>query len=348
MAGAGSLKKKMILVTGGAGFIGSNFVHFALDESQSGGVGGLVILDVLTYAGNLDNLADVQSNPRFRFIKGDIRDRAAVGEAMRGVDIVVNFAAESSVDRSVTDPDSFVTTDVVGVHVLLDAARERGVEKFLQMSTDEVYGSVESGSSKETDPLEPRSPYSASKAGGELLARAYFTTFDFPVLVARASNNYGPYQYPEKVVPYFVTNAIDDKPLPIYGDGKQSRDYLYVEDCCSALWAILQKGILGEVYNIGAGNERTTMQIAHAVISALGKPESLIRHVTDRPGHDRRYSLDDSKIRGLGWKPRSRFEDAFARTVSWYVENHPWWRKIRNGRQFREFEAKWFTPRLKG
>jgi dTDP-glucose 4,6-dehydratase len=342
-----SSESKTILVTGGAGFIGSHFVRLALRKSPTGRV---IVLDALTYAGNLENLEDVQADyaDRYRFVKGDIRDRKAVDELMPEVDIVVNLAAESSVDRSVEEPDRFVTTDVVGVYVLLESARLHGVERFLQMSTDEVYGSVETGASKETDPLEPRSPYSASKAGGELLAKAYFVTFGLPIVIARPSNNFGTNQYPEKVIPYFATNVIDDKPLPIYGDGRQSRDYLYVEDCCEALWLLLEKGEPGEAYNIGAGNERTTLQIARGVLSALGKPESLIRHVTDRPGHDRRYNLDDSKIRALGWRPQREFEEAFAETVKWYVDYQDWWRKIRNSQPFRELEAKWFEPRLRG
>jgi len=339
-------KNKTILVTGGAGFIGSNFVRLVLRKSPTDRV---IVFDALTYAGNMDNLADIKADypDRYRFVKGDIRDRQAVDQVMPEVDVVVNFAAESSVDRSVEEPDRFVTTDVVGVYVLMESARTHGVERFLQMSTDEVYGSVETGASKEADPVEPRSPYSASKAGGELLARAYFVTYGLPIVIARPSNNFGPYQYPEKVVPYFATNVIDDIPLPIYGDGRQSRDYLYVEDCCEALWLLLEKGEPGEVYNVGAGNERNTMQIARSVLSALGKPESLIRHVTDRPGHDRRYYLDSSKIHSLGWRPRQNFEDAFAKTIEWYVQNEGWWRKIRNSKEFRDFEAKWFTPRLK-
>ena len=275
-----SSEDKTILVTGGAGFIGSHFVRLALRKSPTDRV---IVLDALTYAGNLENLADVQADyaDRYRFVKGDIRDRKAVDELMPEADIVANLAAESSVDRSVEEPDRFVTTDVVGVYVLLESARAHGVERFLQMSTDEVYGSVETGASKETDPLEPRSPYSASKAGGELLAKAYFVTFGLPIVIARPSNNFGTNQYPEKVIPYFTTNVIDDKPIPIYGDGKQSRDYLYVEDCCEALWLLLENGGPGEAYNIGAGNERTTLQIARGVLSALGKPESLTRHVTE-------------------------------------------------------------------
>ncbi len=337
---------KTLLVAGGAGFIGSNFVRMAAAKYEDSRI---IVLDSLTYAGNIDNLSDVfaEYSDRVAFAQGDIRSKETVRSVMTNADIVINFAAESSVDRSVIEPDRFVTTDVVGVYILLDAALQKGVECFLQISTDEVYGSVETGKSKEHDPLDPRSPYAASKAGGELLARSYFYTYGMPVIVSRMCNNFGPFQYPEKIIPYFLTNALDDKPLPIYGDGNQRRDYLFVEDCCRALFTLLEKGKPGETYNIGGGNERTTLQIAEAIVTATGKTESLILRVADRPGHDRRYCVDDSKIRDLGWKPLVNFEEAFAKTVNWYISNEEWWRRIRNSKPFKDFEERWFLPRIR-
>ena len=319
---------KRLLVTGGAGFIGSNFVRYVLDRHPDYEV---TVLDKLTYAGNLANLADVQDNSRYRFVQGDIGDRSLVSHLVAEVDAILNFAAETHVDRSILDAGSFVQTDVYGTWVLLEAARAHGVERFLQVSTDEVYGDVPVGSSLEEDHLRPRSPYSASKAGGEMMAMAYFTTYGLPVLVTRGSNNYGPYQYPEKLIPVLITNAMDNQELPIYGDGQQVRDWLYVLDHCTAIDLILQEGQVGEAYNVGGGNERANLEIAKRVLEILGKPASLLRFVKDRPGHDRRYSLSCSKLRRLGWKPSRNFEEGLEETVRWYVENERWWRPLKSG-----------------
>lgn len=331
---------KNILVTGGAGFIGSNFCRCMLDKHAEYDI---VVLDALTYAGNLDNLADLQDNPRFKFVHGDIRDKAVVDGLVKGADAVVNFAAETHVDRSIADPGSFVLTDVYGVFVLLEACKAFEIEKFLHISTDEVYGSIQEGSFVEGDPLEPNSPYSASKAGGELLARSYFATYGLPVLISRGSNTFGPYQYPEKLIPLFITNALEDKPLPVYGDGQQVRDWIYVLDHCEGIDLVLHEGEAGRVYNIGGGSERTNLEVTRAILSLLGKPETLINFVTDRPGHDRRYSLDCRRIRELGWSPRHDFENALEETVQWYVQNEAWWRKIKEQQaEYQEFTRKWY------
>ncbi|MGQ9631378.1 MAG: dTDP-glucose 4,6-dehydratase [bacterium] len=319
-----------ILVTGGAGFIGSNFIRYILTKYPDCSV---VNLDKLTYAGNLDNLRDVENDPRYTFIRGDICDSETVERAIRGCDALVNFAAESHVDRSIMNPGDFIQTDVYGVFTLLEAAKKFDVGRIVQVSTDEVYGSVESGSSKEEDPLAPRSPYSASKAGGEMMARAYFATYGLPVMITRGSNNIGPFQYPEKVVPLFITNAIDDQPLPIYGDGRAVRDYIYVLDHCEAIDLILREGTPGEVYNVGGGNQVNTVELATKILDLLGKPRDLMRFVADRPGHDRRYSLNSSKIKSLGWRPRFSFDEALRMTVNWYVGNESWWRKIKAKRE---------------
>ncbi|MFN3414332.1 MAG: dTDP-glucose 4,6-dehydratase, partial [Thermoanaerobaculum sp.] len=293
-----------ILVTGGCGFIGSNFVRLILSERPDWEV---VNLDKLTYAGRLENLQDVADNPRYRFIHGDICDPQAVAEAMRGCQFAVNFAAETHVDRSLLGASHFIDTDVKGVLVLLEEARRVGLARFIQISTDEVYGSIEHGSFTEESVLNPRNPYAASKAGGDRMAYAYWATFGVPVIITRASNNYGPYQYPEKLIPLFVTNALRDEPLPLYGDGRNVRDWLFVEDHCRALLFLLEHGQPGEVYNIAGGNERENIEVTRAVLRLLGKPESLIRLVADRPGHDRRYSLDATKLRRLGWQPQVPF-----------------------------------------
>jgi dTDP-glucose 4,6-dehydratase len=317
-----------LLVTGGAGFIGSNFARYMLSRYPHYRI---VVLDKLTYAGNPANIADLKDNPNFRFVKGDICDSALVDELVAEVDAVINFAAETHVDRSILDAGSFIQTDVYGTHVLLEAARKHGTSRFLQISTDEVYGDVPVGSSVESDPLRPRSPYSASKAGGEMLVQAYYTTYEMPVLITRGSNNYGPYQYPEKLIPVLITNALDDQELPIYGDGQQIRDWLYVLDHCSAVDVVLHSGEPGEAYNVGAGNEWRNLDIAHKVLELLGKPRSLLRSVKDRPGHDRRYSLDCEKLRRLGWAPARVFEEGLAETVRWYVDNQDWWRPVKSG-----------------
>jgi dTDP-glucose 4,6-dehydratase len=315
-----------LLVTGGAGFIGSNFIRYMMRKYPDLRI---VNLDALTYAGNLENLRDVEKDPRYTFIHGNICNPDDVAKAMAGCDSVINFAAETHVDRSIHEAGAFVDTDVRGAFVLLEAAKKNKIERFLHISTDEVYGSIDVGSFRETDPLNPSSPYSASKAGGELLARSYFVTFGMPILVTRSSNNYGPYQYPEKLIPLFVTNAIDDKPLPLYGDGKNVRDWLYVEDQAEALDLVLQKGIPGEIYNVGAGNEEMNITVTKSVLKFLGKPESLIHPVKDRPGHDRRYSVATKKIQSLGWKPRHDFQEGLKRTVEWYAKNEAWWRAVK-------------------
>jgi dTDP-glucose 4,6-dehydratase len=317
-----------VVVTGGAGFIGSNFARYLLETHPDYRV---TVLDKLTYAGNPQNLRPLSSNPRFSFVQGDIAVDDVVDPLVDSADAVVNFAAETHVDRSILDAGAFIETDVRGTWVLLEAARRRKLTRIIQVSTDEVYGHVASGSSVETDPLEPRSPYSASKAGGDLMVLAYRTTYGLPVMITRASNTIGPYQYPEKVVPVFTTNAIDDIPMPIYGDGGALRDYIYVDDHCSGIDAVLHNGDAGEVYNIGAGNEVNTIKLARAILGRLGKPESLMQFVPDRPGHDRRYSVDCSKLRALGWKPEHTFESALNATVDWYVANEDWWRPLKSG-----------------
>jgi len=317
-----------LLVTGGAGFIGSNFARYVLNRYPQDQI---TVLDKLTYAGNPRNVADLRVSPRFTFVQGDIADASVVEPLVASVDAVVNFAAETHVDRSILDAGAFIETDVRGTWVLLEAARKAQLGRFLQVSTDEVYGHVPEGFSKETDQLAPRSPYAASKAGGDLMVLAYKTTYDLPVMITRGSNNIGPYQYPEKVVPVFVTNAMDDIPLPIYGDGGALRDYVYVTDHCAGIDTVLRKGAPGEVYNVGAGNEINTLVLARAILSRLGKPETLMSFVPDRPGHDRRYSVDCSKLRGLGWEPDYSFEAALNATVDWYVNNEDWWRPLKSG-----------------
>jgi dTDP-glucose 4,6-dehydratase len=317
-----------LLVTGGAGFIGSNFVRYILSKHPAYEV---VNLDSLTYAGNPDNLRDVEKNPRYRFIKGDISDAAAVGAIAPEVDAIVNFAAETHVDRSIHNPGGFIQTDIVGIYTLLEQARKRPMQKIVLVSTDEVYGSIIDGTFREIDRLNPSSPYSASKAGGELLAMAYHKTFGLPVCITRGSNTYGPYQYPEKVIPLFVTNALDNIALPLYGDGMNVRDWLYVLDHCSAIDLILHKGLPGEIYNVGGGNERTNLEITHMILGLLDKPRTLIKPVADRLAHDRRYSIDSEKLERLGWKPEQPFEEGMRQTVKWYAENEWWWRKLKSG-----------------
>jgi dTDP-glucose 4,6-dehydratase len=303
-----------ILITGGAGFIGSNFVHCLAENRDY----ELVVLDKLTYAGNMDNIQEVRD--KIEFIHGDIADHDVVSRIMRECDMVVNFAAETHVDRSIEDPGIFVKTDVIGTYNLLEHVRKYDVGRYLQISTDEVYGSIESGSFTENSNLDPSSPYSASKAGGDLLVGAYWKTYGTPVIITRSSNNFGPRQYPEKLIPLFILNALHDKPLPVYGDGKNVRDWIYVMDNCKGIEVALLKGKLGEVYNIGGGNERNNLDITRLILKLLNKPENLITFVTDRLGHDRRYSLDSSKIMKLGWKPEITFEEAMQETIDWYQE----------------------------
>jgi dTDP-glucose 4,6-dehydratase len=317
-----------VLVTGGAGFIGSNFVRRAIATHPDWRV---TTLDKLTYAGRLENLKGVLDHPRHEFIRGDIADPAVAAPLVQAADVVVHFAAETHVDRSLMDAGAFITTDVFGTFVLLEAARHAPhLQRFIQISTDEVYGSVASGASRESDELRPRNPYSASKAGADRLAYSYWATYNVPVVIARASNNYGPNQFPEKVIPLFITNAIDDLQLPLYGDGLNERDWLHVSDHCAALDLLIASGAVGEVYNIGGGNSVRNVDLTHEILQLTGKPASLIRPVADRPGHDRRYCLDTSKIRGLGWQPRIPFAHGLAETVAWYRDNEWWWRPIKH------------------
>ena len=317
---------KKLLVTGGAGFIGSNFVRYMFECHPQYHI---VVLDALTYAGRRENLADLEDNPNFRFVHGSIDDAPLVNDLIANVDAVLNFAAETHVDRSILEAGAFIRTDVVGTFTLLEAVRKHKISRYLQISTDEVYGSVEEGSFREDSPLQPNSPYSASKAGGDLLVRSYFKTYGVPAIITRSSNNYGPYQYPEKLIPLFITNALDDLPLPLYGDGKNVRDWLFVRDNCAAIDLVLHEGQPGEIYNIGAGNEMQNIQITELILKELNKPKSLITPVKDRPAHDRRYSVDCSRIEALGWKPQTDFAEAIRDTIRWYQENENWWRPIK-------------------
>ena len=319
---------RKILVTGGAGFIGSNFIRYMLNKNKDVSI---INLDKLTYAGNLDNLRDVEQDERYRFVKGDICHADVVDPLVKEADIIVNFAAESHVDRSIGSPDDFIQTDVFGTFVLLEAARKYGIDRFVQISTDEVYGSTEDGFFNENDTLNPSSPYAASKCGADRLVYSYYVTYKLPVVIPRSSNNFGPYQYPEKLIPLFTTNAIEDKPLPIYGDGLNVRDWLYVVDNCEGVEAVMERGGDGQVYNLGAGNEKTNLEITKLILSDLNKPESLMTYVEDRMGHDRRYALDTAKIKTLNWAPRHSFEEAMAETVAWYRDNAAWWKKIKSG-----------------
>ena len=333
-----------LLVTGGAGFIGSNFVQYMLEKYAGYRV---VVYDKLTYAGRLENLTRVQADPRFAFVRGDICDMAAVRAAIKAhdIDTLINFAAETHVDRSILTPDAVVTTNVNGTWALLEAARELKLERFHQISTDEVYGAIPAPQrSKEGDPLEPRSPYSASKAGAEHLAYAYYVTYGLPVTTTRGSNNIGPYHYPEKALPLFITNAIDTQPLPLYGDGMQMRDYQYVLDHCEGIDLVLHKGALGEFYNVGTGVETHNIDMARKLLDLLGKPHSLITFVPDRAGHDRRYALDTSKLQALGWRSRHSFDQALEATVRWYVNNQDWWRPIKSG-EYLEYYQKQYVER---
>ena len=330
-----------LLVTGGSGFIGSNFIRHVLATHPDDRV---VNLDKLTYAGNPANLKDVERDPRYAFVHGDVCDARLVRDVAKGVDAVINLAASTHVDRSLMEPDEFLKTDVFGVFTLLEAVKDLRIPRLLHISTDEVYGSVERGSSRESDPLRPSNPYSASKAGGDLLALAYWQTHRTPVLITRSSNNFGPYQYPEKVVPLFITNALEDKPVPLYGDGRNVRDWLYVLDNCAAIDLVLRRGKDGQVYNIGGGHEVENIVLTRQIMHLAGKPETLIQPVRDRPGHDRRYSLDSKKVQQLGWAPRYRFGDALAATVAWYREHEAWWRPLKSG-EFRAYYEKQYGNR---
>ena len=338
------IEDRTLLVTGGAGFIGSNFIHFLLKRFS--GV-RIINLDKLTYAGNLDNLRDVEGDPRYEFIKGDIRDKDLVRDVMARVQGVVHFAAETHVDRSIMDAGEFVLTDVYGTFVLLEALRNAPqIEFFLHVSTDEVYGSRDDGFFSEGDPLNPSSPYAASKTGADRLAFAYTVTYGLPVVILRPSNNFGPNQYPEKFIPLFVTNALEGKPLPLYGKGTNVRDWLFVEDHCRAIDLVMRLGKTGEVYNVGAGNEVQNIEIAERIVAWLGRPRDLIKFVPDRLGHDRRYALNNAKIHSLGWRPETNFVEALEATVSWYVNNEPWWRRIKErSRDFKSFYEDYYKDR---
>lgn len=325
-----------ILVTGGCGFIGSQFVRLAMARGAE-----VVNLDKLTYAGNPANVADVADDEAYSFVHADIADAPLVEEAIAGCDVVVNFAAESHVDRSILDPADFIRTDVVGTAVLLDAARRAGVGRFVQVSTDEVYGSIPHGAFREADPISPSSPYSASKAGGDLQVLAWHRTFGLDAVITRGSNTYGPRQYPEKLIPLFVTNALDGEPLPVYGDGMQIRDWIHVEDHCEGVWTAMTAGAAGEVYNVGGGNEVPNLEITERILELTGRDGSLIRHVADRPGHDRRYALDTARLQGLGWAPRRPFGEGLADTVAWYRDNRDWWEPIKSGEYRRYYEEQY-------
>jgi dTDP-glucose 4,6-dehydratase len=334
-----------VMITGGAGFIGSNFVYYMMNKYPDYHI---VNVDKLTYAGNLENLKRVENHPNYKFIKADITCAEQMDAIVSdGVDVIVNFAAESHVDRSITEPDLFVKTNVLGTQVLLAVALKHGIKKYVQISTDEVYGTLgETGYFTEETPLAPNSPYSASKAGGDLLVRSYYETFDLPVNITRCSNNYGPYHFPEKLIPLMIINALHNRTLPVYGDGLNVRDWLYVEDHCSAIDLVIHKGVPGEVYNIGGNNERTNIEIVKRILSELGKPESLIQFVKDRPGHDRRYAIDATKIRNqLGWNPKVPFDKGIKMTIQWYLENKEWWEKIISG-DYQKYYEKQYGNRL--
>jgi dTDP-glucose 4,6-dehydratase len=335
-----------VLVTGGAGFIGSHYVRTLLTGGYPAyGDARVTVVDKLTYAGNLANLAVVADDPRYTFVHGDICDSVLLDAVLPGHDVVLNFAAETHVDRSILEPEAFIRTDVLGTHVLLEAVRRHRIARFLQVSTDEVYGDVDRGASSETDPMRPRSPYAASKAGGDLQVLAYHATFATPVLITRGSNTYGPYQYPEKLIPLFVTNLLDGEQVPVYGDGRQVRDWLFVDDHARGIAHCLEHGTVGEVYNLGGGNSRTNLEITQELLRLTGRSyEESVRHVTDRPGHDRRYALDASKARALGWLPRTEFAAGLSETVAWYRDRTEWWRPIKSG-EFRDYYRRQYALR---
>jgi len=333
-----------LLVCGGAGFIGSDFVRRMLPKHEDWEI---VCFDKLTYAGNPDNLKPVENDARYSFVRGDIGDRGAVEAAADGVDAIVNFAAETHVDRSIAEPEAFLHTDILGTHTLLEVVRERGIGKMVQVSTDEVYGSIDEGSFCETDRLSASSPYSASKAGGDLQVLAYHTTYGLPVCITRGTNTYGPYQYPEKLIPLFVTNALEGGKLPLYGDGMNVRDWLHVDDHCDGIEAVLLSGRAGEVYNIGGGNERTNLEITSIILDELSLDASIIERVSDRPGHDRRYSISCAKARAeLGWSPVVAFESGLRETIRWYRDNEWWWSKIKHHTaEFADWRQRWYEER---
>jgi len=316
-----------LLITGGAGFIGSNFIHYTLKNHKDDQI---INFDKLTYCGNLENLKDIEKDKRYKFIKGDICNEKLVDQVFQKEkpDFVLNFAAETHVDRSIKTPKNFTKTNILGTHTLLEVSRKYNIKKFLQISTDEVYGSIKKGKFKETNPLLPNSPYAASKAGADLLVRSYYKTFKLPILITRSSNNFGPYQYPEKLIPFFITNLLQGEKVPLYGAGLNIRDWIYVLDNCAGIDVVLRKGKIGEIYNIGGGNEKTNLEIAKIILNELGKDETFIEYVEDRPGHDFRYALDTKKIKHLGWKPKYNFEKAIKETIKWYKTHQNWWKKL--------------------
>ncbi len=332
-----------LLVTGGAGFIGSNFIRYILEQHPDWEVTNL---DKLTYAGNLESLKDIQNETKYHFIKGDIADRELVDKVLySSFDAIINFAAESHVDRSILDPSPFLETNVKGTQILLEGVKKYRTPRFIQVSTDEVYGSIDKGSFTESSPLSPNSPYAASKAAGDLLCLAYYKTYHTPVVITRCSNNFGPYQFPEKLIPLAITNALEDKPIPIYGDGLNVRDWIFVVDHCRALDMIIQKSKPGEIYNIERGTEKTNLEVVYQLLELLAKPKSLIKFVTDRPGHDRRYALNTAKIESeIGWRPITPFEEGLGKTVQWYIENESWWRKIKSG-EYTEYYQRMYSGR---
>ncbi|MCY3799185.1 MAG: dTDP-glucose 4,6-dehydratase [Chloroflexi bacterium] len=335
---------KNILVTGGAGFIGSAFVRHMVAAYPEYNI---ICYDKLTYAGNLDNLLPVSDEENYHFERGDVADRPAVERVLKlyAIDTIVNFAAESHVDRSILDPDAFIHTDVVGAYILLDEGKKRGIGRFCQVSTDEVYGDIDDGVSAEADRFLPNSPYAASKAGGELMARAYAVTYGMDTVITRGSNTYGPYQYPEKLIPFFTTEAIDDRPLPLYGDGKQIRDWLYVDDHARGVDRVLHYGMAGEAYNLAGENQRYNVDVTRRILEILDKSEALIRLVPDREGHDRRYAMTAAKARALGWRPQVDLDKGLEVTVNWYIENEWWWRKIKTG-EYLDFYRRQYAERL--
>jgi dTDP-glucose 4,6-dehydratase len=329
--------KLKLLITGGAGFIGSNFIRLILSERPEWEI---INLDLLTYAGNLQSLEEISDNSNYRFIQGDIADTSSVnGVLTNGIEIIVNFAAETHVDKSLYDPARFMKTNLMGTGVLLETAKRAGLANFIQVSSDEVYGSLDSGKASEDSPLSPSSPYAASKASADLLALSFFKTYGLPVMITRSSNNYGPYQFPEKIIPFFVTEASGGRHLPLYGNGANIRDWLYVEDNCRAILTVIEKGEPGEIYNIGGGNQLSNLNLTKKLLAILGKPESLIKHVEDRPGHDLRYALDDSKLRALGWSPRMSLDEGLVSTVQWYLSHESWWRNILSGEHRKFYET---------
>jgi len=331
-----------ILVTGGAGFIGSNFIRYILHEYPQYKI---INLDKLTYAGNLDNLRDIDINQNYKFIKGDICDSKILNKIMKDCNIIVNFAAETHVDRSIISCNKFLRTNVDGLNQLLKVALKHNLKRFIHISTDEVYGSILEGRFKENDRLNPSNPYAASKAAGDLLALSYYKTNKLPVLITRSSNNFGPYQYPEKIIPLFITNALKNKPLPLYGDGLNVRDWIFVEDNCQAIDLVMHNGKIGEIYNIGAGCEKINKELTKIILSLMTKPEGLIKYVKDRPGHDRRYALNCEKIQKLRWKPKYNFKDALELTIHWYLKNKNWWQEIKNKKQYKLHYKNWYSKR---